>query len=109
MGDEGVPLSEAAGCDLADPAPVVVLVFSIEDPQRAVPRPGISGPLILPSVGRDGGVVPLPPALPGLVPHPAHHHHVPLGVDLPVAGLLLPLLPGRGEADGEDQETDETQ
>ena len=108
MGDESVSLSEAAGRHLTDPAPVVVLVLSVEDPERAVARLGVPGPLVLPGVGGDGRVVPLPPALARLVPHPAHHHHVALGVDLPVAGLLLPLLPGCDQTDGEDQD-DETQ
>ena len=106
--DEGVALPEAAGRHLAHPGPVVILVLGREDPEAAVPGLGVPGPLVLAGVRGYGRVVPLPPALALLVPDAADHDHLPGGVDLPVARLLLPLLsspgPGQHQSSGHNKE-----
>ena len=106
--DEGVALPEAAGRHLAHPGPVVILVLGREDPEAAVPGLGVPGPLVLAGVSGYGRVVPLPPALALLVPDAADHDHLPGGVDLPVARLLLPLLsslgPGQHQSSGHNKE-----
>ena len=93
VGDESISFSETAGSHLTHPGSVVILVVGRQDPQAAV-SVVTARPLVLAGVCSDGSVVPLPPALPPLVPHPAHHGHVSPGVDFSVPGLLLPLLPG---------------
>ena len=61
MGDERVPLFKAAGRDLTDPAPVVVIKVGVEDSETAVALRSVPGPFVFPGKSCDRCVVSLPP------------------------------------------------